>query len=111
MERRNKDNKVFYDDVKVTPLNSEKYLQFQIGNLQFIDSFQFLSLSLDELVSLLLKSGKQNFAHTIKHLGTDDDTVFSKGVYPYSYMSSRDKFAETQLPPIEAFHDNLKNGR
>ena len=23
-------------------------------------------------------------------------------------MTSRDKFAETQLPPIEAFHDNLK---
>jgi len=109
VERRNNDNKVVYDDVKVTPLNSEKYLQFQIGNLQFIDSFQFLSASLDELVSLLLKSGKQNFAHTIKHLGTDDDIVFSKGVYPYSYMSSRDKFAETQLPPIEAFHDDLKN--
>jgi len=24
-------------------------------------------------------------------------------------MSSREKFAETQLPPIEAFHDNLKD--
>jgi len=24
-------------------------------------------------------------------------------------MTSRDKFAETQLPPIEAFHDNLKD--
>ena len=59
-------------------------------------------------MSLLLKCGKQNFAHTIKHLGTDDDIVFSKGVYHYSYMSSRYKFAETQLPPIEAFHDNLK---
>jgi len=65
VERRNNDNKVFYDDIKVTPLNSEKYLQFQIGNLQFIDSFQFLSVSLGELVSLLLKSGKQNFAHII----------------------------------------------
>ena len=39
VERRNNDNKVAYDDVKVTRLNSEKYLQFQIGNLQFIDSF------------------------------------------------------------------------
>jgi len=33
--------------------------------------------------------------------------VFAKGVYPY--MSSRNKFAETQLPPIEAFHDILKD--
>ena len=30
-----------------------------------------------------------------------------KGVYPYEYMSSWDKFAETQLPPIEAFYSNL----
>ena len=109
VERRNNDNKVVYDDVKVTPLNSEKYLQFQIGNLQFIDSFQFLSASLDELASLLLKGGKEKFAHSIKHLGTETTWFFSKGVYPYSYMSSRDKFAETQLPPIEAFHDDLKN--
>jgi len=35
--------------------------------------------------------------------------VFSKGVYSYGYMSWRDKFEETQLPPIEAFHDSLKD--
>ena len=108
VERRNNDNKLSFDDVCITPLNSEKYLQFQVGNLRFLDSFQFLSASLDELVQLLLKSGKKNFVHTSKHLG-DDDGVFAKGTYPYAYMSSRDKFAETQLPPIEAFHDNLKD--
>ena len=30
-----------------------------------------------------------------------------KGIYPYEYMSSWDKFEETQLPPIEAFYSNL----
>lgn len=104
-----KNDKITYDDVKIIPLNSEQYLQFQIGELRFLDSYQFLSASLDQLVSLLLKSGKHNFVHTTKHLGTDDDIVFAKGVYPYSYMTSRAKFAETQLPPIEAFHDNLKD--
>jgi len=44
--------------------NLEKYLQFQIGNLRFLDSFQFLSPSLDNLVQLLLKSGKENFTHS-----------------------------------------------
>ena len=44
-----------YSDIRVTPLNSEKYLTFQVGNLRFIDSFQFLSTSLENLVSLLLK--------------------------------------------------------
>ena len=108
VEHRDSNNKLSFDDVIVTPLNSEKYLQFQIGNLRFLDSFQFLSTSLDELVRLLLKSGKQNFPHTSKYLG-NDDVVFAKGVYPYAYMTSRDKFAETQLPPIEAFHDTLKD--
>ena len=30
-----------------------------------------------------------------------------KGICPYDYMSSWDKFEESQLPPIEAFYSNL----
>jgi len=77
VEHRKDDNTVSFDDVYITPHNSEKYLNFQIGNLRFLDSFQFLSTSLDELVKLLLKSGKHNFVHTSRHLGTSDD-VYSK---------------------------------
>jgi len=91
-----------YADIRVTPLNGEKYLSFQVGNLRFIDSFQFLSTSLDNLVSLLLKSGRDKFTHSTKFLG-DDDLVFANGVYPYSYMTGPEKFTETQLPLIEAF--------
>ena len=64
---------------------------FQIGNLRFLDSYQFLSTSLEELVSLLLKSGKENFVETVKYLG-DHDLVFAKGVYPYACMTDRSKF-------------------
>jgi len=109
VEHHGEDGSVSFDDVEVTPQNSEKYLQFQIGNLRFFDSFQFLSTSLEELVFLLLKSGKDNFVHTTAHLGTDDDTIFAKGVYPYSYVDSCEKFAETQLPLISEFHDKFKN--
>ena len=49
-----------YDDISVIPLNDQKYLQFQIGELRFLDSFQFLSTSLDELVSVLRKICKEN---------------------------------------------------
>ena len=28
-------------------------------------------------------------------------------IYPYEYMSSWDKFEESQLPPIEAFYSSL----
>ena len=33
--------------------------------------------------------------------------LLRKGVYPYEYMTSWDKFKETKLPPNEAFHGNL----
>jgi len=56
----------------------------------------------------LLKSGKENFHHTRKYLG-DSDLIYAKGVYPYSYMTDRSKFAEKQLPPIDAFYDKLKD--
>jgi len=99
----------YFGDIRIIPLNSEKYLQFEIGELCFMDSCQFLSSSLDELVSLLAKAGKENFFHILKHLGTDDDLVFSRRVYPYSHMKSRKQLKETELPPISKFHDSLRN--
>ena len=30
-----------------------------------------------------------------------------KGIFPYEYVSSWDRFEETQLPPIEAFYSKL----
>jgi len=108
VESRNSSNEVSFDDTEITPLNCEKYLSFQIGNLRFLDSYQFLSTSLEQLVSLLLKAGRENFVHTSKHLGADDE-VFAKGFYPYSYMTSPKRFEETSLPTIEKFHDTLKD--
>jgi len=101
-----KNGKISYDDIKIIPLNGERFLQFQIGNLKFLDSFQFMSTSLENLVALLLKSGKQNFPHTIRHLG-DNEFTFAKGVYCYSYMTDRSKFDDAELPSIENFYNTL----
>jgi len=106
--KHGKDHKINYEDIKFIPLNSEKFITFQIGNLRFLDSYQFLSTSLEELVSLLLKSGKENFVETVKYLG-DHDLVFAKGVYPYTYMTDRSKLDETRLPPIDRFYNDLKD--
>jgi len=103
-----KNGKMCYDDVRIIPLSGEKYLQFQIGNMKFLDSFNFLPSSLENLVDLLLKSGKENFRHTIKYLG-DTEFTFRKGVYPYSWVTDRSKFDETSLPPIEAFYNTLND--
>ena len=39
----------------------------------------------------------------------DNDLVFAKGVYPYSYMENRSKFDETKLPSIESFYNTLND--
>ena len=35
------------------------------------------------------------------------ELLMRKGIYPYKYMSSWDKFTESQLPPKKAFYSNL----
>jgi len=52
--------------------------------MKFLDSFQFLSTSLENLVAIRLKRGKENFQNTITRLG-DTEFIFAKGVYHYSY--------------------------
>ena len=43
-------------NINVIPNNMEKYMAFMLGNhLTFIDSFQFMSSSLDKLVNNLPK--------------------------------------------------------
>ena len=34
---------------------------------------------------------------------------WGKGIYPYEYITSTDKFDETEFPPIEAFNNSLGN--
>ena len=104
-----------YNDVKVMPLNSEKYLSFSVGCLRFLESFQFLSTSLQNLEDML--KGKEDdpsklthkFVHTSKHIKTQHRLTYAKGVYPYSYVSGPEKFAEMSLPPIESFYDMLND--
>jgi len=31
-----------------------------------------------------------------------------KGIYPYDYIDSQERFKETELPPIHEFHSTLK---
>ena len=74
-------------NINAIPNNMEKYMAFMLGNhLTFIDSFQFMSSSLDKLVSNLpaeaLKYTSERFKKEKLSLMT------RKGVYPYDYMDS-----------------------
>ena len=85
--------------------NKEKYISFSLGQLVFKDSAQFLLASLDKLVR---SNKKDTFKHTQKGRTNEEfELLIRKGVYPYEYMDSWDRFDETELPPIEKFYSSL----
>ena len=97
-------------EIKVVAENTERFLFFQVAAFRFLDSVQFLNGSLDILVSNLRDEGIDRFVHTARNFKREDmDLVTSKGVYPYEYMDSEEKFAETALPPKEKFFSALND--
>ena len=101
------------ENIHVIASNTEKFTAFQIGQLRFLDSLQFLNASLDALVSNLKrdleKERVNRFLHTRRHYPDEGSfsRVTSKGVYPYEYMDGVDKFQEKTLPSIENFFSKL----
>ena len=74
--------------------------------LRFIDSFKFMSSSLDSLVNNLARGGGKFFG--FKEYNENQYKLFKKeGIYPYEYITDWDKFKETKLPPREAFYSKL----
>ena len=79
------------NSIDVISTSSEKFLSFQIGNLRFLDSLQFLTASLDTLFKSLAADGRDEFSRTSLHY-PDSDLVFANGNYPYEYMDGRANF-------------------
>ena len=111
-------------DMEVIAKNKEDYISFSIKvpvdsyidkngeekdkliELRFIDSFKFMSSSLDSLTKNLVRGGKKLFGFE-DYSELQYGLLTRKGVYPYEYINSWDRFNETQLPPISAFYSNL----
>ena len=74
--------------------------------LRFIDSFKFMSSSLDSLTTNLVCGGKKLFGFD-EYTPKQYELLIKKGIYPYEYMSEWNKFKETKLPPKEAFYSRL----
>ena len=89
-------------DINAIPNNMEKYMASMLGkHLKFIDSFQFMSASLDKLVSNL---PKEDLKHTSEDFTGDKLSLMSqKGAYPYDYMDCFEKFNQTELPTKDEF--------
>ena len=112
-------------DMGVIAKNTEDYISFSIkvevdkyidkeGNekykeieLRFIDSFKFMSSSLDSLVNNLAK-GDHKFWGFEKYSDKQRELLIRKGIYPYEYMNNWNRFNETKLPRKDKFKSNLK---
>ena len=80
--------------INVIPNGLEKYMSSSIHNeLSFIDSFQFLSSSLDSLVKNL---NKDDFKYLSEEFDNNNvlDLVKQKRYYPYENISNSEKFKE-----------------
>ena len=94
-------------DINCIPNNMEKYMAFMLGkNLIFLDSFKFMSTGLDKLAENLPDDA---FIYTRKEFNEQFNLMKQKGIYPYDYMDSFQKFDEVQLPSKEDFFSILKN--
>ena len=75
-------------------------------NLRFIDSFRFMSSSLDSLVNNFSRGGHQ-FRGFMGYTRKQRLLLVRKGVCPYEYMDSWSKFEEDSLPSIDKFYSKL----
>ena len=89
----------------VIPISMERYIAFTMGQrLVFIDSFQFMSSSLGSLVESLEPT---DFKHLTNKFGERTELMKRKGVYPYEYMDSFERFEEDCLPTKSKFFSSL----
>ena len=94
--------------INAIPDNMEKYMAFMLSNhLNFIDSFQFMSSSLEKLINNL---PKEAFKYTSEEFtGNKLSLMSQKGVYPYNYMDCFEKFNQAELPTKELFYRILND--
>ena len=102
------------NDIGVIAKNKEDYVTFSVNvmvdrytdkngderdrfiKLRFIDSIKFMASSLDSLTSNLVHGGRKLIGFE-GYSEQQYELLMRKGIYPYEYMSSWDKFKETHL--------------
>ncbi|XP_050457754.1 uncharacterized protein LOC126854768 isoform X2 [Cataglyphis hispanica] len=108
----------FEGRIDVLPITKEKYISFTKNvtlaeeknhiKLRFIDSYKFLSDSLDKLASFLNKDELKILKSKFKNLSTEEFNLLTrKGVFPYEYIDCVDKLQDTCLPPHDSFYSSL----
>jgi len=93
------------------PNNEEKYISFTIDKLRFIDSFAFLSSSLETLVNNISNKGDDDskFCNMKDEFNDNTKLMLRKGLYFYDYATDFKIFDETDIPTRDIFYNKLNN--
>jgi len=108
-------------DEKIVPIanNSEQYITFSVGQLQFIDSLKFSLPGLAKMAENL-RDEKKGQTKTPEQLAKCFPIMSKfisphllslltrKGIFPYQWLNSKTKFNETQLPSRKDFNSDLE---
>lgn len=121
---------MFPGHISIIPKTSENYISFtkempeelfdnckkdtkkhrQCLNLRFIDSYRFLQSALAKLAQQLPSDKLHITRNEWSHLNDDDFHLLTqKGIYPYAFMDSWEKFEEHELPSQQLFYDDLND--
>ena len=70
-----------------------------------------MNSSLEKLVEVLPENQFEIMKSMFPTVSSENIQLLKKkGYYPYSYMSNRAKFSDTQLPPLENWGNTLNGG-
>ena len=101
----------FSKNIKVDYMNREKKYVPGLYKIRFVDSFKFMSRKLDKLVNDLPKDAFKNleryYTSEKYYAGEKLNLIKRKGVYPYDYINTEERFKENCLPPKKAFYSKL----
>ena len=106
-------------NINCIPNSEEKYTSFikaivtddedtykDRSEIRYIDSFKFMASSTD---SPSKKLSKEQFREMSGVFKEDINFLIRKGVYPYDYMHSFERFKEVELPPMGEFNSRLND--
>lgn len=101
--------------IKIIPKTKENYISFtkfvpvsnsEFVQLRFVDSLKFLGTSLDKLTKTMQISDFR-YLHDFFQNEHQFCLLTRKGVYPYEYMDSFERYKERSLPSKENFYSAL----
>ena len=90
------------------PRNSNKFISLKIENFILKDSFLFLNKSLDYLTITIDDKDRISLK---QEFGENYELLTKKGIYPYDYFDSKEKYNEIKIPDHINFKNKLNNNK